>query len=100
MHRLGDYYTEVLQQELNEVKEPEKKNYQIDFFDETKREVNPFKQQNFLNHKCNQKTEELIADCKNGLSFNIKPILQLKLLSDIKTMEDYSCEIAFHIFLI
>ena len=98
MHCLRDYYTEVLQQELNEIKEPEEI-YYIEFQDETKREVNPFKLRNFLSDKCNQKVEELTTDSKNGFSFKVKPILQLNLLSDIKKFEDFSCEITFHKFL-
>ena len=57
------------------------------------REVNPFKLRNFLSDKCNQKVEELTTDSKNGFSFKVKPIHQLKLLSDIKRFEDVSCEI-------
>ena len=53
MHRLGDFYKEVLQQELYEIKEPEEIYYDIDINDETKREVNPFKLRNFLSDKCN-----------------------------------------------
>ena len=94
--RLGDYYTDVLQQELNEIKEPEEIYYHIEFQDETKREVNPFKLRNFLSDECNQKVEELTTDSKNGFSFKVKPILQLNLLSDIKKFEDFSCEITFH----
>ena len=48
MNFLRDYYTEVLQQELNEIKEPEEICYHIDFQDETKKEVNPFKLRSFL----------------------------------------------------
>ena len=55
--RLGDYYTDVLQQELNEIKEPEEIYYHIEFQDETKGDVNPFKLRNFLSDKCNQKVE-------------------------------------------
>ena len=58
MHRLGDYCTEILQQELNGLKEPEEIYYHIEFHDETKKEVNPFKLQNFLSVKCNQNVEE------------------------------------------
>ena len=43
MHRQGDYYTEVLQQELKEIKEPEVICYHFEFHDKTKREINPFK---------------------------------------------------------
>ena len=60
MHCLRDYYTEVLQQELNDIKEPEE--YHIEFQDETRREVNPFKLQNFLSDKYNEKVEELTTD--------------------------------------
>ena len=56
MHRLGDYYTEVLQQELNEIKEFEEIYYN-EFHDETKREVDPFKLRSLLSDKCNQKVE-------------------------------------------
>ena len=35
-----------LQQEMNEVKEPEEMYYHIDFHDKTKREVSSFKSQN------------------------------------------------------
>ena len=69
MHCLGDYHTEVLQQELNETKEPEEIYYHIEFHDETMREVNPFEPRNFQNDKCNQKVEELTADSKNRFSF-------------------------------
>ena len=99
MHRLGDYYTDVLQQELNENKETEKIHYQTEFQDETKRDVNPFKLRNFLSDKCNQKVEKLTTDSKNGFSFKVKPIHQLNLLSDIKKFEDFPCEITFHKFL-
>ena len=37
MHCLRDYYTEVLQQELNEIKEPEEIYYHIENLDETTR---------------------------------------------------------------
>ena len=84
MHRLRDYYTEVLQQELDEIKETEEIYYHIEFHYQTKREVNPFKLQIFLSDKCNQKVEELTTVSKNGFFFKVKPILQLNLLSDIK----------------
>ena len=53
MHCLRDYYTKVLQQELNEIKEPEEMHYHIEFQDETKRVVDQFKLQNLLSDKCN-----------------------------------------------
>ena len=101
MHKrsLGDYCTDALQQELNEIKEPEEIYYHIEFQDETKRDVNPFKLRNFLGDKCSQKVEKLTTDSKNGFSFKVKPILQRNLLSDIKKLEDFSCEIIFHKFL-
>ena len=98
-HRLGDYYTDVLQQELNEIKEPEEMFYHIEFQDDTKRDFNPFKLRNFLSDKCNQKVEELTTDSKNEFSFKVEPILQRNVLSDFKKFEDISCEITFHIFL-
>ena len=97
--RLRDYYTGVLQQELNEIKKPEEIYYHIQFQDETKRDVNPFKQRNFLSDKCNQKVKELTSDTKNGFPFKVKPFLQLNLLSDIKKFGDFPCEITFHKFL-
>ena len=54
MHCLRDFYTEVLQKELNKIKEPEEIYYHIEFQDETKREVNPFKLRIFLSDKSNQ----------------------------------------------
>ena len=98
MNWLRDYYTEVLQQELNEIKEPEEIYYHIEFQAETKREVNPFKIRNFVSDKCNQKFEELTTDSKNGFSFKVKPIFQVNLLSDIRKFEEF-CEITFHNFL-
>ena len=98
MHCLIDYYTEVLQQELNEIEEPEEIYYHVEFQDLTKGEVNPFKLRNFLSDKCNQKVEELTTESKNRFSFKVKPILQLNLLSDIKNFEDFSSEINCHIF--
>ena len=70
--------------------------YHIDFQDDTKREVNPFRLRNFLSDKCNQKVEELTTESKNGFFFKDKPILQLNLLSDIKKFEDFSSGITFH----
>ena len=98
MHFRRDYYTEVRQQDLNEIKEPEEIYYHIEFQDETKREVNPFKLRNFLSDKCNEKVEELATVRKNGFSFKFKPILQLNLLSDTKKFEDFSWEITFQNF--
>ena len=99
MHRLGDYYTELQYQELIEIKEPEEIYYHIEFHDETKREVNPFKLRPFLSDECNRKVEELTTDSKNGFSFKVKLILQLNLFSDIKKCEDFSCEFTFQKFL-
>ena len=64
MHRLGDYYIEVLQQQLNETKEPEEIQYHIEFHDESKREVNSFKLRIFFSDKCNQKVNELTTESK------------------------------------
>ena len=69
MHCLRDYYTEVLQQEVNEIKEPEEIYYHLGFQNKTKREVNLFKLRIFLSDKCNQKVEELTLDSKNLFSF-------------------------------
>ena len=99
MHCLGDYYVEVIHHELIEIKEPEEICYYIEFHDETNREVNPFKLRDFLSDKCNQKFGELTTDNKNGLSFKVKLILQLNLLSDFKKFEESSCEISSHKFL-
>ena len=60
------------------------------------RDVNPFKLRNVLSDKCNQKVEELTTYSKNGFSFKVKPILQLKLLSDIEKFEDFPCESTCH----
>ena len=98
MHQLRDYYKELLQQELNEIKEREEI-YYIEFQDETKSEVNTFKQLNFLSDKCNQKVDELTTDSKNGFSFKVLPILQLNLLSDIKKNENFSYENTFYKYL-
>ena len=99
MKCLRDYYVKVLQQELNEIKEPEELYYHIEFQDETRREVNSFKLRNFLMDKRVYKVEELTADSKNGLFFKVKHVLQLNLLSIISNFEDFSCEIIFHKFL-
>ena len=42
MHCLRDYYTEIVQQDLNEIKEQEEMYYHIEFHDETNIEINPF----------------------------------------------------------
>ena len=94
MHFLRDYYTEVLQQKLNEIKELGEIYDHTEFQNEIRREVNPFKLRNFLNNKFNQKVE-LTTDCKKGFSFKVKSTLQLNLLSDTKKLEDFSCEITF-----
>ena len=95
-NRLGDYYTDVLQQKLIENKEPEGIYYNIEFQGETERDILPFKLRNFLSDKCNHKIEELTTDSKNGFSFKVEPILQLNLLSDIKKIKDFPCEITFN----
>ena len=69
--------------------------FHIEFYDKTKRDFSPFKLRNFLSNGGNQKIGELTTDSKNGFSFKVKPILQLSLLSDIKKLEDFSCEITF-----
>ena len=97
MHCVRDCYTELVQ-ELNEIKEPEEIYYHIEFHDETKREVGPFKLRNFLSDTFNQKVGERTTDSKNGFSFKVKLILQLNLSSNIKNFEDVSCEIIFHNF--
>ena len=81
MHRLGDYYTEELQQEINEIQEPEEIYYPIEFDDVTKREVKPFKLRNLSSDKCNQKVEELTTANKNGFTFKVKKNEELNLLS-------------------
>ena len=43
MYRLGDECTEVLQQEMNEIKEPEEIYYRIDFIDKPKKRLIPLK---------------------------------------------------------
>ena len=68
MHLLGDFYTELLQQELMEIKEPEEIYYHNEFHDETKREDNPFKLRKFLSDKCNQNVEELTTGSKKSRS--------------------------------
>ena len=74
MHCLRDYYTEVLQQELNEIKEPEEMYYLIAFPDETKREVNPFNLRNFLSVikmlKNYQRKAKMGSPSKPNPSFN------------------------------
>ena len=80
-------------------KNPKEMYYNIEFQDETKREVNPIKLRNFLSDKSNQKVKELATDSKNRFSFKVKPILRLNLLSYIKKFEDFSCETTFHSFL-
>ena len=47
MYCLIDYYTEVLQQELNGIKEYDEMFYHIEFPDETMKEINPVKLRNF-----------------------------------------------------
>ena len=80
------------------MKEPEEIYHHIEFLDETKREVKPFKLRNFLSSRYNQKVEELTRDIKIGFPFNVEPILQVNLLSDIKKFVDFSCEMTFHKF--
>ena len=43
MYRLGDECTEVLQQEMNEIKEPEEIYYRIEFIDKPKKRLIPLK---------------------------------------------------------
>ena len=69
--------------------------YHIEFDDEIKREVNPFKLRNFLSDKCIQKVNDLKTDSKNGFSFKGKKNEELNQLSDTKMFKEFSCEIAF-----
>ena len=72
---LRESYTEVLQQEKIELKEPEDIYYHIELHDETKGEVNPFVLRKLLSDKCNQNVEQLTTESKNGFSSKVKPIL-------------------------
>ena len=99
MHSPRGYYTDVLKEELNQIKEPEEIYYHIDFHDETKREVNPFNLQGSSSDKCNQKVEEVTADSKNDFYFEVKLIHQINLLSIIERFEDFSYEITLSKFL-
>lgn len=71
MHSLGDFYTEVVQQELNEIKKPEEINY-IELHSETMREASSFKLQKFLSGNCNQNVKELTTDRKKRILLQIK----------------------------
>ena len=95
MHRLGDYYKEVLQEEMNKVKESEEIYHHFEFHDEAKRKVHSFKLRSFLSGKCNQRVEELATNSKIRFSFKVQPILELKLFSYIKKL----LWIFFHKFL-
>ena len=75
MHRLGDYYTKVLQHELNEFKESEELYYHFEFPDETRREVNPFKLRNFLSDKCRQNVKKFTTDSKKDYPSKSKIIM-------------------------
>ena len=72
--------------------------YHFEFDNEFMVEDHPFEVGNILSDNCNQKVEALIKDRKNGFSFEVKPFLQLNLLSDIKKLEDFSCEFTLHNF--
>ena len=89
----------MLQQELNEIREHEEIYYHIEFQDETRTDVNPFRLRNFLSDKCNQKVEELTKGSKNGFSFKVEAILQRNLLSDIKKFEELFCETTYTIYI-
>ena len=66
--RLEDYYTDVLQQELNEIKEPAEIYYHNEFQDETKRDVNPFKG----TVRPKQKNLHYLFDCDENLYTYVK----------------------------
>ena len=87
-----------MQQELNEIKEPEEIYYHYEFQDEIKGEVNPFNLRNFLSDKCNQKVEEITTESNIGFLLQNQTLLQLNQLSDIKKFEEFSCEIIFYKF--
>ena len=82
MYRLGDSYAKQLQQELNEVKEPEETYYYMNFTTKLG-EGNPLKLRNFMSDKCNQKVEE-ITNNKKLFSFNVETNEELNQLSEIK----------------
>ena len=94
MNFLGDY-TQVLQQELKEIKGTEEIYYHIEFPKRNQERSILSKYEIFLSDKYNEKAEELATDSKNGFSFKVKHFLQLNLLSDFKKFEDF-CEITFH----
>ena len=66
------FYTELLQQDMNQIKEPEERCYHIKIDDEIKRHVNPFKLRSCLSDKSNQKVQEVATDTQNRLFFKVK----------------------------
>ena len=96
MQRRGYFYTDLLQHELNDIKEPEEIYYPIEFEEGFKRNVNPSKLTNSFSNTCSQKDNELTTDNKNGFSFKVKRNQKLNQSSDIGDFEAFSCEIIFH----
>ena len=84
MQRLGDFYTDVQPQDLNEIKEAAEIYYYIEFHDKTMREVNFFKLWKILSDKCSQKVKELTTHSKTWFSFKVEKIEELNLLTEIK----------------
>ena len=68
----------------------------IEFQNETQRKVNPFKLQNFLSDKFNQKVKKLTTDSKFEFSFKVKKNEELNLSSEFENFEDLHCENIFH----
>ena len=53
MNRLENFFSDTTYQDINQLKVSDKECYYVDFEDEFKEQVNPFKHRNFLNKNAN-----------------------------------------------
>ena len=96
---LGSFFPDALQDELNQVKEPDDKYYHIEFQKDSRREINPFKLRDFLSAKCGQQIDKLTVDSKDGFSFQVKSIRPQNALFEIDQFNDITCKISLHNYL-
>ena len=96
MNWLGNYFSDTIYQEMNELKTPDEEFYYIEFENGAKREVNPFKLWNFLYEACKPQIKGSKTDSKNWFSFKVKTTGIENKLRHVNKFADFPSKISFH----
>ena len=99
MNRLGNYFSNTANQEINQFKTLDEECYHIEFENKDEREVNPCKLRHILNKKRKQQIEKLKTDSRNGFSFKVEKTGTKNKLRNLNNFEDSLCKISFRSFI-